>query len=152
MRPVTAAALAATLIVGLVACGASSVPSPSPAPSAPAVVDPGPPIDIDALVATAAVKDGQAVRVTGFFLAADGKAQLCSLTLESYPPQCGGGTVRLIGEVPRDVLDRLDKTSDPALAQATWGSVSVLGTFRSSGADGLPTVEIDEIAINPAVG
>ena len=74
-------------------------------------------------------------------------AQLCPIVLESYPPQCGGGTVRITGAVPADVLDALDSTTDPGLAQATWGQVEVTGTFRASGADGIPTIELASIRV-----
>jgi hypothetical protein len=105
-------------------------------------------MDTDALLAAAADLDGQAVRVAGFFLATGDTAQLCSLVMESYPPQCGGATIRLTGHVPADVLDGLDKTTEPGLAQATWGWVNVTGTFRASGADGLPVLEIEQIELD----
>jgi hypothetical protein len=131
MRLITSVLLAVTLL------GCGSAATPSVAPSPPAVTDPGPAIDTDALVRAAAAKDGQPVRVKGFFLASGGQARLCSVVLESYPPQCGGGTVAITGEVPADVLAALEKTNDPALAQATWGWVEVTGTFQASGAGGL---------------
>jgi hypothetical protein len=153
-RRTTAPALAIALAVFLAACAGSSPPQASDAPkssdsppvASPPSTDPGPAIDTDALVAAAAAKDGQTVRVTGFFLAADGQAWLCSVVLESYPPQCGGGIVRLTGEVPADVMAALDSTTEPGLAQATWGWVVVNGTFHASGADGSPTVDIGEIS------
>lgn len=140
----TGAALFLTLI--LAACGAaaaspSSAPPASDAPSPPATA-----IDTDALLGDASL-DGQPVRVAGFFLATGGVANLCSVVLESYPPQCGGGTVRITGEVPADVLDALDSTTDPALAQATWGQVEVTGTFRASGAGEVPTIELASIRV-----
>lgn len=149
-RSVMQIALVALLTLSAAACASSVPPSPaspnapSPAPSVQPVVDP------DALLKAAAANDGQQVQVPGFFLATDGKAQLCSLVLESYPPQCGGGTVRLTGQVPAGVLARLDKTSEPGLDQATWGSVVVTGTFHASGLDGLPTIDISEIIIQPS--
>jgi hypothetical protein len=138
------AALAAILFLGIAACGgASQPPAPAtPAPSAQpvAVADP------DALVRDAANLDGKPVKVSGFFLASDGKAQLCSLVLESYPPQCGGGAVAITGEVPADVMDALDSTSEPDLAQATWGWVEIVGTFAAAG-DGGPTLAISSIRV-----
>ena len=130
--------LSLLLVLSLAACGGAAASPP------PASVDPGPAIDTDTLVADAS-RDGQPVRVTGFFLATGDTAVLCSLTLESYPPQCGGGTVRLTGEVPADVLAALDSTDDPTLAQATWGQVEVTGTYRASGPDGQPTLELTSI-------
>jgi hypothetical protein len=66
--------------------------------------------------------------------------------LESYPPQCGGGTVAITGVVPADVLAALEKTNDPALAQATWGWVEVIGTFQATGAGG-PSIALSAIRI-----
>jgi hypothetical protein len=143
MRLLTSALLA----VMLLGCGSAATPSVVPSP--PAVTDPGPAIDTDALVAAAATKDGQPVRVKGFFLASGDQARLCSIVLESYPPQCGGGTVAITGEVPADVLAALEKTNDPALAQATWGWVEVTGTFEASGAGGAggPSIALSAIRI-----
>jgi hypothetical protein len=137
-------ALSLSLAIVLAACGAgggSSAPTVGPS----AVDPPAAAIDTDALVADPTL-DGQPVRVDGFFLATGDTAVLCSIVLESYPPQCGGGTVRLVGEVPADVLAALDSTDDPTLDQATWGQVEVTGTYRASGADGQPTIELLTIA------
>jgi len=134
MRLLAASVLAALI---LVACGSAN--TPSAAPSAPAAA-----IDVDALVADAATLDGQTVWVKGYLLATDAGATLCSLLLESYPPQCGGG-VGLTGEIPGDVVAGLDKTTEPDLAQAMWGWVEVVGTFDASG--GAPTVALSSIRL-----
>jgi hypothetical protein len=139
-RPVSSMRLLAgsvLAVVILVACGSAS--TPSAAPSAPAAA-----IDVDALVADAATLDGQTVRVQGYLLATDAGATMCSLLLESYPPQCGGGVV-LTGEIPGDVVAGLDKTTEPDLAQAMWGWVEVVGTVDASG--GAPTVSLTEIRL-----
>jgi hypothetical protein len=128
-------------ILVVAACDVSVRSTPPPPVVQP--VDPGPAIDTDALLAAAGARDGQVVHVTGFVLIGEG-ARLCSVVLESYPPQCGGGTVALTGTFPADVVAALEKTDDPTLAQATWGWVDVLGTF--SLADG-PTIEIDRISV-----
>lgn len=135
--------LSLTLIT---ACGGGGGASPSGPPASDAPSPPANAIDMDALLGDATL-DGRPVRVAGFFLESGGVAQLCSVVLESYPPQCGGGTVRITGAVPADVLAALDKTNDPALAQATWGQVEVNGTFRSKGAGGVPTIELDSIHV-----
>lgn len=141
--------LATTLLaLSLAACGAGgggSAASPSVDPSVPPATA-GPTVDVAALVGDPG-RDGQVVSVSGFFLATDGVAQLCDLVLESYPPQCGGSIVRLTGEVPQDVLDALDSTTEPGLAQATWGQVVVTGTYRTSGVDGQPTIELTSIEV-----
>jgi hypothetical protein len=145
----------ATILIGfaLAACSGSGAASVAPSapmhssPPASAAVDPGPAIDPDALVAGAAGKDGQTVRVKGFLLAADGKTRLCSIVMESYPPQCGGGTLALQGEVPADVVAGLERTTEPGLNQANWGWVEVTGTFQASGPGGTPTIAISEIRL-----
>jgi type IV pilus biogenesis protein CpaD/CtpE len=145
-RPVAAIWLAAILSILVAACaGPAAAPSSGPATSGP-TSDPGAAIDVDALLAAAAAKDGQVVRVTGNFLADEGSAQLCAVLMESYPPQCGGG-VRLTGEVPGDTLAALDTTTEPDLKKMWWGYVTVTGTFRASGADGRPVIELGEISL-----
>ena len=137
--------LTLALALALAACAAGGA-SPSGPPATDAPSPPATAIDTDALLGDPAL-DGKPVRVAGFFLATGDVANLCSVVLESYPPQCGGGTVRITGEVPADVLAALDKTDDPALAQATWGQVEVTGTFRAQGAAGVPTIELDSIRV-----
>jgi hypothetical protein len=146
-RRLSATLSVALLTLILAACGsAAGSPPASQAPASPSL-DPGPAIDTDALVDSAAERDGKAVRVVGFFLAAGDTAQLCSLLLESYPPQCGGRAVRITGEVPGDVLALLEKTTEPDIAQATWGWVVVEGTFRASGVGGQPTIELGQVIL-----
>ena len=146
-RPLGAIALLVlALVVAACAGGAASEP-PATASDLPATV-----VDLDALVADASL-DGKVVTTTGMFLATGETAQLCAITLESYLPQCGGGTVRIVGEVPGDVLAAMDSTAnEPDLAQATWGYVEVTGTYRASGTDGAPTIELGSIALVPAGG
>lgn len=141
-RPLAALWLIATLSLAFTACAG---PAAAPTTSGP-TSDPGATIDVDALLAAAAAKDGQVVRVTGNFLADEGSAQLCALLMESYPPQCGGG-VRLTGEVPADTLAALETTTEPDLKKMWWGYVTVTGTFRASGADGRPVIELGEISL-----
>ena len=154
-RRLAAIWFAAVLTLILAACAGGTVPPASQAPgsqapaapAAPAAsVDPGAAIDVDALLAAAAAKDGQVVRVTGNFLADETSAQLCALLMESYPPQCGGG-VRLTGTVPADTLDSLTTTTDPNLKKMWWGYVTVTGTFHASGQDGRPSLEIVDIEL-----
>lgn len=145
-RPVAALWLVAILSLILSACaGPTAVPPTAPSTSGPGS-DPGAAIDVDALLADAAAQDGKVVRVTGNFLADEESAQLCAVLMESYPPQCGGG-VRLAGEVPGDTLAALDTTKEPDLKKMWWGYVTVTGTFRASGADGRPVIELGEISL-----
>jgi hypothetical protein len=144
----------ALIAVALAACstpaGASVAPATptQPSPSSSAAVDPGPALDPDALVAAAADNDGRTVRVKGFLLAADGTTRMCSVVMESYPPQCGGGTLTLDGDVPDDVVAGLERTTEPGVAQANWGWVEVTGRFAASGSGGTPTITISEIRLS----
>jgi hypothetical protein len=68
--------------------------------------------------------DGSFV-VSGFlFVDAEGNAVLCDLVLESYPPQCGGDSIAVAGEIP--FLDEL--TTDQGLHWSD-GPVELEGTF-----------------------
>jgi hypothetical protein len=142
-RPrIVVAGVALLAALSLAACGVGG-PSQPPATASdlPAVV-----VDLDTLTADASM-DGQVVTTQGMFIASGDTAQLCSVVMESYPPQCGGG-VRIVGEVPADVLAAMDSTkNEPDLAQATWGFVEVTGTYRASGAGGAPTIELGTIAL-----
>lgn len=151
-RRLAAAGILTLISVILVTCAGSAAPASESPPSAasPAPADPGPAIDTDALLADGSL-EGKVVRVSGFFLAAGDTARLCSVVLESYPPQCGGGTVRITGEVPAAVLSALESTTEPALARATWGQVDVTGVFRGPGVDGLPTIEMTSIEVIPPI-
>lgn len=152
-RPLPATLLLVLLILTLAACaGFAASPSASqapgsPAPSAPVTSgDPGPAIDVDTLLGAAAVNDGKLVRVTGNFLADEQTAQLCAVLMESYPPQCGNG-IRLTGEVPADTLAGLTTTTEPGIKKMWWGYVTLTGTFRASGDDGKPVIEIAEFVL-----
>jgi hypothetical protein len=145
-RSVAGLWVVAILALVLTACSGLAATPPSVSPTSGPSSDPGAAMDVDALLAAAAAKDGQVVRVTGNFLADEGSAQLCSVLMESYPPQCGGG-VRLTGEVPADTLAALDTTKEPDLKKMWWGYVTVTGTFRASGADGRPVIELDELSL-----
>ena len=148
--------LSAMLLLGLlgqvlVACSDTAPPqpaSPAPAQPAPSVVVPADPtaIDVETLLRDAAAQDGKQVRVSGNFLADAGSAQLCTVLMESYPPQCGGG-VRVTGAVPADTLAALTTTTEPGLKKAWWGFVTVTGTFHASAANGLPGIELGEIIL-----
>lgn len=148
-RRIAATRLAASLLMLSIAACAAPAPSPpaSQAPPSPsASADPEPAIDVGALLGDAVARDGQIVRVRGNFLADEQSAELCAVLLESYPPQCGGG-VQVTGVVPSDALNQLSTTSEPGLKKAWWGFVTLVGTFRASGADGRPTIELGEILL-----
>ena len=56
--------------------------------------------------------------------------------------------VRLTGEVPADVAGGLDKTTEPDLKEDLWWGCPVTGTFRASGSDGRPVIEIAQIELD----
>ena len=141
MRLLAGAVLSAFL---LAACGSASPPPSAPTALSPAPSAPATAIDVDALVAGAPGLDGRPVRVKGFLLVTRAGASMCSLLLESYPPQCGGG-VQVTGEIPADVAVGLEKTTDPGLAQAMWGWVEVAGTFEAS--DDRGSIALSEIRL-----
>lgn len=145
-RPALAAFLALFAVLVLTGCGSSGATAapPSAAPSAPTFDDPG------SLIGGIADVDGSTVAVRGFLIATEQGAQLCGIVLESYPPQCGGPTLAVTGEVPQDVLDGLDTTSEPDLTKAWWGWVSVTGTVTAG--DGAPSIAISEVALDDGPG
>lgn len=138
--------LVAIVSILVMACAGPAAAPPSGLATSGPSSDPGAAIDVDGLLKDASAKDGQVVRVAGNFLADEGSAQLCAVLMESYPPQCGGG-VRLTGEVPADTLAALDTTNEPDIKKMWWGYVTVTGTFRASGANGLPVIELGEISL-----
>lgn len=102
-------------------------------------------IGVDTVLAEATARDGQVVAVDGDFLADQGSAQLCSFLVVSPELRCDG-RIGLTGTVPAETLATLEFFR----ARGLWhGYVTVIGTFRASGADGQPTIEIDEIYLSP---
>jgi len=147
VRVAIAIAIAAAGCSGSASSHTEPPASSNPSAGAGQPAQPGPAVDVATLVAAAAANDGQLVRVSGFLVIDETTARICAASLESYPPQCGGPSARITGEVPRVTLQRLSRTSDPTLAQATWGQVVVTGTFRAIGAGGGPTIELGEIIL-----
>jgi hypothetical protein len=137
------------LALSLAACTPVSRVVTPDGPSGPIVSTPGPVLTVDGLVGSIADHDAATVDVAGFLLITGDEARLCSAALESYPPQCGGPSVRVLGDIPQDLLSSLDSTNQPDLAQATWGSVQISGTVQAVGADGEPTITIASIALSP---
>ncbi|MEX2655713.1 MAG: hypothetical protein WD532_11875 [Acidimicrobiia bacterium] len=76
-----------------------------------------------AQVLAAGTIDGSFV-VSGYlFVDADGNARLCDMVLESYPPQCGGDSIPVAGD-----LSDLELTSDQGVSWSD-STVSLEGTF-----------------------
>jgi hypothetical protein len=145
------AALAIAAVLAACSGGAASQTQPptvtNPIVAGSAAAAAGRAVEVGPLVAAAPTNDGQSVRVTGFLLIDGTSARLCAVSLESDPPECGGASVRLTGEVPRTKLEFLTRTTNRQLAMRTWGWVVVTGTFRASGVGGGPTIELGEIVI-----
>ena len=96
------------------------------------------------LVEDAAAYDGKRVIVSGSFVGTPQGQVLSELLLESYPPQAGGATIELAGQLPQEVLDVLESTSDePDLVPVTWGQVEVIGTFRAEAG----ALEVEQIRV-----
>lgn len=144
-RPAVALFVALFAVLVLAGCGAIGGSSAAPPDGEPTAYD-----DPGALITAIADADGTTVSVRGFLLATEDGAQLCGLVLESYPPQCGGPTLTVTGEVPSDVLDGLDTTAEPDLQKAWWGWVRVTGTVSGGVAD--PTIAIDSIELEDPAG
>jgi hypothetical protein len=145
-RPTALPALVAVVILALAACGGSSSSAAPTTGDLPATATPVS-VGIDDLLADIAGADGTTVTVQAFLLITGDSGQICGIVLESFPPQCGGPTIRVLGEVPADVIDSLDRTDDPTLAQARWGWVDMTGTVDATGTDGSPSITVDSISI-----
>ena len=139
-RPALVAFVALFVVLVLAGCGGLGGGNAAPSDGAPTVYeDPG------SLITAIVDADGTTVSVRGFLLATEDGAQLCGIVLESYPPQCGGPTLSVTGEVPQDVLDGLDTTAEPDLQKAWWGWVRITGTV--SGGIAAPSIAIDSIEL-----
>jgi hypothetical protein len=146
------AVLVALLTLILVACGGTtgspgSSGSAAPPSDAPVDLPTSAPttLSFEDLASRLVELDGETVTVEGYLLISGEQAQLCGVLLESYPPQCGAVSVRVLGEVPADVLDDLDATTEPDIQQARWGTVRITGVVAADGGDGSPTITIETI-------
>jgi hypothetical protein len=109
--------------LALVGCGGKDEPAGG-----------GGPVEI--LVEDAGDHEGPAI-VTGSLLANGDDVRLCAALAESFPPQCGGGSIVVVG-LDLDKLDGLTTEGD-----VTWSDlpISVEGVL----ADG--TLTVDENAV-----
>jgi hypothetical protein len=89
----------------------------------------GSPVEI--LVEEAGDHEGPAA-VTGSLLANGDDVRLCAALAESFPPQCGGGSITVVG-LDLDSLDGLTTEGD-----VTWSDLPV--TVEGELADGTLTV------------
>jgi hypothetical protein len=81
---------------------------------------------------------GGTVEVEGFLLIDGDRARLCAAIAESYPPQCGGGSIELQGLDRALVADRLTTEGDVSWLE---GAVLVLEPDASGGAAFLAVVD-----------
>jgi hypothetical protein len=142
--------LVALLTIILVGCAGSGAVSPSTPPASDPAVDlptavPAA-LSLDDLAGDLGGLADQSVTIAAYLFIDGDQAQLCSALLESYPPQCGGASVRLLGEVPSAVIDGLEETSDPGQAITSWGPVLVSGTVGTDDS-GAPAITISSIEL-----
>jgi hypothetical protein len=121
---------------------ATEPPASDPPATQPPAATPVAAIDIPAVLGDPAALDGRTAVVRGFLLVEGETVRLCEMAMESYPPQCGGETLTLVGAVPPQILDQLESPDDPAMADVAWGTVEVEGTIRAAGPAGGPALEI----------
>jgi hypothetical protein len=109
--------------LALVGCGGEDEPAGGDGP-------------VEILVEDAGDHEGPAI-VTGSLLANGDDVRLCAALAESFPPQCGGGSIVVVG-LDLDTLDGLTTEGD-----VTWSDlpISVEGVL----ADG--TLTVDENAV-----
>jgi hypothetical protein len=107
--------------VALVGCGSEEEAGGSP---------------VEILVEDAADHEGPAL-VTGSLLANGDDVKLCAALAESFPPQCGGGSISVVG-LDLETLDGLTTEGD-----VTWSDLPI--TVEGVLADG--TLTVDENAV-----
>ncbi len=85
-------------------------------------ITPSSTVSVTELLAAGTI-DGPFV-VSGFlFIDADGNVVLCEAIAESYPPQCGGQSIDIAGDIPRGTL-----TTDQGVSWSN-NAVELEGTF-----------------------
>ena len=155
-RPARPRQLAVLLIVALAlaACTGGGAPSaaPSDGSSGAAPDDPtNPPVartTPDVLDDQAAL-DRSSIAVTGFFTTDGTTHKVCDAVLESYPPQCGGSVIEVLGTIPPQAVAMLESPDEPDLARVAGGNVEIRGTFHAAVGDARPTLELSEIRVAP---
>ena len=114
-----------------------------------------PPTNIDIRQAAEAIghaleaANGSEVTVSGFLIAdKDGNTRLCSGLLESYPPQCGGDRIDLLGFDASSVPDSKTSQSSIGIQTARWTD-SYITVTGIKGVGGLIDVRLSTQAPTP---
>lgn len=86
--------------------------------------------------------EGSQVTVSGFLIVdRDGSTLLCSALLESFPPQCGGDRIGLLGFDASSVPNTLTSQSSSEIRTARWTNSQITVT-GIKGIDGLVEVRL----------
>lgn len=96
--------------------------------------------DIKEIGQTLAVAEGEVVWTSGFLIAdTGGSMRLCSLLLESFPPQCGGERIELFGFDVGTVPDTQSAQNTGEIQTLTWTNhqITVTGNRTSEGLEGV---------------
>ncbi len=130
--------IAAAVVVVLAACGNGAEPtchSVSVTPSGPRTTGgttptesnpPTTPIEIGQALEAA---EGSEVTVSGFLIVdRDGITRLCSLLAQSYPPQCGGDRIDLLGFDASSVPDSETPEGPSEIGTARWTNSQITVT------------------------
>ena len=137
----------AILALTLAACS-TTLPGQSPSPGASTPTPSGAigTFSVDQVLADQAAIDGRRIIVRAGYYSRGGAGQfLVSGYLESYPPQ-PMLPLLLVGDVPQDVLARLETTAGkPGLALVVWGEVEALGVFHAERGPAAAWFELESI-------
>ncbi len=146
----------AALMAVVAACGDSAGPTvprdqatPTVAATTPTEPDPPPAADIDQALEAA---EGSEVTVRGFLIAdTDGTSRLCSVLLESYPPQCGGDRIELLKFDAESVPNSETPGAPGQIATARWTNSPITVTgIRSSSSGSAALAEVRLSAKDPS--
>jgi len=102
--------------LGLAACGSDEDGEPAPQPQPPiAGIGAGPGISIDEAIA---FESNEPLLVNGNIWAEGDKVYFCDAVAESYPPQCAGVRLQVVG-VKLAEVDGLQRVGDIAWSERT---------------------------------